>query len=64
MLTSSDLLTFLSSDLQDIHLPHDDPLVVTLVIANFSVKRVLIDTSSSLDILFAETFDQLGISRD
>ena len=38
--------------------------MVTITIANFSVKRVLIDTGSSLDILFVETFNQLGISRD
>ena len=38
--------------------------MVIVTIANFSVKRVLIDTSSSSDILFAEAFDKLGISRD
>ena len=36
----------------------------TLIIANFEVKRVLIDTGCSLDIMFASIFDQLGISRD
>ena len=54
-----DLLTFSSNDLQDIHLLHDDPLVVTLTIINYLVKRVLIDTGSSSDILFAEAFNQL-----
>ena len=60
----SDTLTFPASDIQDLHYPHDDPLVVTLTIANFAVKRVLIDTGSSSDIMFASTFDQLEISRD
>ena len=36
-------LTFSSNDIQGIHYPHDDPLVVTLTIANYAVKRVLID---------------------
>ena len=53
----TDLITFSSSDLQAIHFPHDNPLVVTLSIANYSIKRVLIDTSSSSDILFAEAFN-------
>ena len=40
------------------------PLVVTLSIGNYPVKRVLIDTGTSSDILFAEAFDQLKISRE
>ena len=59
-----DLLTFLYHDLQGIQLLHDDPLVITDTIANFSIKRILIDTNNSLDILFVEAFDQLEISRD
>ena len=38
--------------------------MVTLTITNYAVKRVLIDTGSSSDILFASAFDQLGISRE
>ena len=52
----SDTLTFSTDDIQDLHYPHDDPLVVTLTIANFTVKRVLIDTGSSSDIMFASAF--------
>ena len=52
-----DTLTFSTEDEQGIHYPHDDPLVVTLMIANYAVKRVLIDTGSSSDILFALAFD-------
>ena len=34
------------------------------MIANYAVKRVLIDTKSLSDILFALAFDQLKISKD
>ena len=43
---------------------NDDPQVVTLMIANYAVERVLIETGSSSDIMFASAFDQLGITRD
>ena len=60
----SNTLTFSASDIEDLHYPHDDPLVITHTIANFAVKQVLIDTGSSSDIMFASAFDQLGISKD
>ena len=59
-----DTLTFSTEDEQGIHYPYDDPLVVTLTITNYGVKRVLIDIGSSSEILFASGFDQLGISKE
>ena len=38
--------------------------MVKLNIANYLLKRVLIDTGSSSNILFVKAFDQLKISRD
>ena len=40
--------------------PHTDALVVTLNIANGKVFRILIDTGSSADILFASEFSQIN----
>ncbi|KAF5460007.1 hypothetical protein F2P56_019908 [Juglans regia] len=42
--------------------PHDDVLVVTLLIANYTTKRILIDNGSSIDILFWHAFAKMGIS--
>ena len=56
-------LIFSSGDDPDLHYPHNDPLVVTLTIANYSIKWVLIDIGSSSDILFTSAFDQLKISK-
>ena len=36
-------ISFSNSDLKDVQLPHNDPLVITLRIRNFDVRRVLID---------------------
>lgn len=40
---------------------HDDALVLTLVIANFAIRWVLVDNESSADILFWDTFFKIGI---
>ncbi|GFY80993.1 hypothetical protein Acr_01g0008020 [Actinidia rufa] len=49
-------ITFGSDDLRGLHLPHDDALVISTVIANFNVQRILIDSGSSADILFISAF--------
>ncbi|KAG7533509.1 Reverse transcriptase domain [Arabidopsis thaliana x Arabidopsis arenosa] len=43
--------------------PHDDALVITLDVANFEVSRILIDTGSSVDLIFLGTLERMGISR-
>ncbi|XP_064941714.1 uncharacterized protein LOC135595120 [Musa acuminata AAA Group] len=43
---------------------HDDALVVAARIANAQVKRIMVDTGSSADILYLDAFQKLGLSRD
>ncbi|KAG7583508.1 Ribonuclease H domain [Arabidopsis suecica] len=43
--------------------PHDDALVITLDVANFEVSRILVDTGSSVDLIFLGTLERMGISR-
>ena len=43
---------------------HDDPLGIKVVVANKTVHRVMIDNGSSTDIIFASTFDKMGIGRE
>ena len=57
-------ITFSDSDLEGCQHPHDDPLVVHAVVANKIVHRVLVDNGSSADIIFASTFDKMGIGRE
>ncbi|KAH9704302.1 protein STRICTOSIDINE SYNTHASE-LIKE 10 [Citrus sinensis] len=49
------------NDAEGISYPHDDTLVVTLKVATGKVARTLVDTSSSVDIIFKSAFDQLLI---
>ncbi|GAA0173404.1 hypothetical protein LIER_27028 [Lithospermum erythrorhizon] len=54
---------FSMKDFKGIECPHEDPLVITQVIANFELGRMLVDTSSSLDILFLDAYLKLWMSR-
>ncbi|GFY95336.1 hypothetical protein Acr_10g0007210 [Actinidia rufa] len=57
-------ITFINDDLRDLHLSHDDALVISATIANFNVQRILIDNGSSADILFISAFDKMKIGLD
>ena len=57
-------ITFSDSDMEGCQHPYDDLLVIRAVVANKTVHRVLIDNGSSIDIIFASTFDKMGIGRE
>jgi hypothetical protein len=57
-------ITFSDEDYEEVYLPHSDALVVTLVIANHKIHRVLVDNGSSADILYKSAFDLMKISKD
>ena len=57
-------ITFSDVDLEGCQHPHDDSLLIRAVVANQIVHKVLIDNGSSVDIIFASTFDQMGIGRE
>ncbi|GAV85217.1 hypothetical protein CFOL_v3_28655, partial [Cephalotus follicularis] len=58
------VITFSEADYEGVRLPHDDPVVVTLLVELFTMKRILIDSGSSADILYKHAFDQLRIPAD
>ncbi|XP_073138042.1 uncharacterized protein [Henckelia pumila] len=47
--------------LKDVVVPHNNPLLVTLTIANYDVARIFVDTGSSVNIIFKETLDQMKL---
>ena len=57
-------ITFSDSDMEGCQHPHDDLLVIRVVVANKIVHSVLIDNWSSVDIIFASAFDKMGIGRE
>ncbi|XP_074336294.1 uncharacterized protein LOC141673442 [Apium graveolens] len=53
-------LEFGDSDLEGLKFPQDDHLVITPIIGNFPVMRVLVDNGAFVDILFHNTFIRMG----
>ncbi|TXG52679.1 hypothetical protein EZV62_021848 [Acer yangbiense] len=56
-------ISFNEGNVVDVHHPHEDALVVHLVIANHEVRRILVDTGSSIDILLYSTFKRIGLKK-
>jgi hypothetical protein len=54
---------FTDEDLQGIAFPYDDALMVTLLISNYNVYKVLIDTGSLADILFMGALEKMAINK-
>jgi hypothetical protein len=56
-------ISFSDSDLHDVQLPHNDPLVITLRIGNYDVKRVLVDQGSFAEVMYQELYEKLGLGK-
>ena len=59
--TEEQAITFTDEDAERIHYPHDDAIVITLLIADYTTRRVLVDNGSSADILYYPTFQQMRL---
>jgi hypothetical protein len=56
-------ITF-SEDVRLQGFPHNDTLVIEANIASWTLRKLLVDNGSSADIIFADTFDKMGLSKD
>ena len=50
-------ILFTKKDAEGVSYPHDDTLVITLKVATGKVARTLVDTGSSVDIIFKSALD-------
>ncbi|CAL8083096.1 unnamed protein product [Prunus armeniaca] len=55
-------IIFCEEEEEGIVYPHDDPMIIRAKIADYDVGRVLIDTGSSVNVIFADVFKGLGIA--
>ena len=54
--TEEQTITFTDEDAARIHHLHDDAIVITLLIADYTTRRVLVDNGSSTNILYYPAF--------
>ena len=52
----SPIIGFSKEDVQHLHHPHDDTLVVSIRIEDYNMHKVLVDNESSADILYYPAF--------
>ena len=57
-------ITFSNSDMEGYQHPHDNPLVIKVVVANKTIHRVLVDNGTSADIIFTLAFDKMSIGKE
>jgi hypothetical protein len=57
-------LTFSQDDLRLKDYPHRDTMTISCVIKGFVVHNVLVDTGSTVDIIFAKDFKQMQEPKD
>lgn len=64
-LSSEDLndISFSSEDPRVAHFPHEDALIITLEIANFTMQRLLVDNGSSANIIFWSALEAMGMGQ-
>ena len=52
---------FLEEDARGVKQPHDDPLVILVMIEGFYTRRFLVDNGSSTNIIYLSAFQQLKV---
>lgn len=51
-------------DLQGVQTLHDDAIVVNIIVANYDIKRILVNNENPLDVLFYDIFFRRRFSFD
>jgi hypothetical protein len=58
------VISFSEEDARATHQPHDDALAITVNIAGFTTRRVMVDNGSSADILYLPAYQQMKLDKD
>ncbi|XP_024020099.1 uncharacterized protein LOC112091242 [Morus notabilis] len=57
-------MAFNEDDASGVHFPHNDALVVEAMIGNHTVCRILVDNGSSMDLLYSDCLEKMGIQKE
>ena len=58
------VIRFTEEDVRRLHHPHDDALVISIRVRDYSTHRVLVNNRSFADILYYLVFYQMRIERE
>ena len=58
------VIRFTEGDVRRLHHPHDDALVISIRVRDYSTHRVLVNNRSFADILYYLAFYQMRIERE
>ena len=56
-------MCFSKEDARVVKQPHDDPLVIMVMIEGFNARRVLVDNGSLANIIYLFAFQQLKVDQ-
>ncbi|XP_038978635.1 uncharacterized protein LOC120108971 [Phoenix dactylifera] len=62
-LRASETISFSDEDLEGVETPHDDAVVISMVVNKFYVKRVLVDNESSANVLYFDAYSRMGMTE-
>ncbi|XP_013617504.1 PREDICTED: uncharacterized protein LOC106324024 [Brassica oleracea var. oleracea] len=54
-------ISFSAAETHGISMPHNDPLLIDIGIGECQVTKVLVDTGSSVHLIFRDTLDKMGV---
>ena len=57
-------ITLTDEDVERVHHPHDEAIVITLLIVDYTTRRLLVDNGSSADILYYPAFQKMKFGQD
>ncbi|XP_024026717.1 uncharacterized protein LOC112093116 [Morus notabilis] len=57
-------VAFNEDDASGVHFPHNDALVVEAMIENHTVCRILVDNGCSVDLLYSDCLEKMGIQKE
>ncbi|XP_013751474.2 uncharacterized protein LOC106453814 [Brassica napus] len=63
LLGGTDKISFTAKEQEKFLTPHHDALVISLIVANCLVKRILVDNGSSGNIIFQAAYKDLGLEE-
>ena len=57
-------IIFTNEDAEKVHHPHDNAIIITLLISDYTTRRVLVENGSSANILYYPAFQQIRLGQD